>query len=82
MEVDAKKEPLQAEEVWERLRQADKVFVGKGQKVQLYLPDTPVKDALMCNVLGRSGTLRAPALQVGNTYYVGYNEIIYKELMT
>jgi hypothetical protein len=40
-----------------------------------------VKDALMCDVLGRSGNLRAPTLQVGNTYYVGYNEIIYKELM-
>ncbi len=81
MEVDAKKKPLQGEEAWERLRRADKVLVGKGQKMQIYSPDMSVKDALMGDVLGRSGTLRAPALQIGNTYYVGYNEIIYKELM-
>lgn len=36
----------------------------------------------MQEVLGRSGNLRAPTLQVGKTYYVGYNETMYKELTT
>lgn len=80
VEIDAKKQALQGEEVWERLRRAEKVVVGKGQKVQVYLPDMSTKDALLLDVLGRSGNLRAPTLQVGDTYYVGYNEIIYKEL--
>ena len=35
----------------------------------------------MSEVLGRSGNLRAPALQVGNSYYVGYNAAMYEELM-
>jgi len=47
----------------------------------MYVPDPAVKDLLMHDVLGRSGNLRAPALQVGNCYYVGYNEAMYEELM-
>lgn len=48
----------------------------------MYVPADPaVKDLLMHDVLGRSGNLRAPALQVGNSYYVGYNETMYEELM-
>lgn len=82
MEIDAKKEAMQAEVVWERLQQAEKIFVGKGQKMQVYVPGLAVKDDLMHHVLGRSGNLRAPTVQVGNTYYVGYNETMYEELMT
>ena len=81
MEIDAKKEALQAEEAWEKLKLAEKVFVGKGQKVKVYRPDLVEKDVLMLEVLGRSGNLRAPTLQVGNNYYVGYNETMYEELM-
>jgi hypothetical protein len=82
VEIDAKKEALQAEEVWERLQEAEKIFVAKGQKVQTYVPGLVIKDELMHDVLGRSGNLRAPTVQVGNTYYVGYNETMYEELMT
>ncbi|MDD3815276.1 MAG: hypothetical protein PHZ02_11615 [Desulfocapsaceae bacterium] len=63
------------------MKQAEKVFVGKGKKVQMYVPGPAVRDLLMRDVLGRSGNLRAPALQVGNSYYVGYNETMYEELM-
>jgi len=82
VESDAKKEALQAEAVWDRLQQAEKIFVAKGQKVQICIPDLSGKDELMHDVLGRSGNLRAPTIQVGNTYYVGYNETMYAELMT
>jgi hypothetical protein len=82
VEVDAKKVTLQAEEVWEKLQRAEKIFIAKGQKVLMYVPGQKNKDELMYNVLGRSGNLRAPTIRVGNTYYVGYNEIMYKELTT
>lgn len=80
IEIDAKKQVLATEEVWERLSRAEKIFVAKGQKVQVYVPDQTVKELLLQNVLGRTGNLRAPALQVGNIYYVGYNEKMYEEL--
>jgi hypothetical protein len=56
--------------------------VGKGNKL-LNLQMIPAeKDHILQNVLGRSGNLRAPTLQVGTTYYVGYNEAMYQELTT
>jgi hypothetical protein len=73
---------LQAAEVWERLKGAEKVVVGKGPKVQVYIPDLSVKEELLRDVLGRSGNLRAPALKVGKVYYVGYNTAMYKELVS
>jgi hypothetical protein len=82
VEVDAKKEALQAEAAWDRLQRAEKIFVVNGQKVQEYVPGLAIKDDLMHDVLGRTGNLRAPTVQVGNTYYVGYNETMYEELMT
>jgi len=63
------------------LKLAEKVVVGKGKRVQLYTPAPAVKDLLMNDVLGRTGNLRAPVLQVGNSYYVGYNAAMYEELM-
>ncbi len=78
IEVDARKDPIGAEEAWNRVRQASRVVIGKGQKVQNY-DDIPAnQEAIMNDILGRSGTLRAPALQIGATIYIGYNEILYK----
>lgn len=81
VEVDAKKEVIGADAAWERLRGADKVWVGRGQEARVYQPDATSKDAIMNEVLGRTGNLRAPALKIGNSYYIGYNEAIYKELL-
>jgi len=81
VEVDAKKEVFGAEAAWERLQVTEKVCVGRGQKVHAYLPDVTSKDEIMHEVLGRTGNLRAPTLKIGNSYYIGYNETMYKELM-
>jgi len=70
-----------AEEVWERLQAAEKVVIGRGQKAQAYVPDAASKDAIISEALGRTGNLRAPTLKIGNIYYIGYNEAMYKELM-
>lgn len=80
-EVEARKVAFGAEEVWVRMRGAEKVVVGRGQKINAYIPDATTKEAIMNEVLGRSGNLRAPALKIGNVYYVGFNDAMYKELM-
>jgi len=72
---------LGAEAVWSKLQGVEKVVVGRGQKIHTYIPDATTKEAIMNEVLGRSGNLRAPTLLIGNVYYVGYNEAMYKELM-
>lgn len=51
------------------------LYVAKGKKtVHLDLAsDRPSDDEILALILGRSGTLRAPALRVGTTFVVGYN---------
>jgi len=63
------------------LQGAEKVCVGRGQKVYVYLPSAASKEQIMNEVLGRTGNLRAPALKIGNRYYIGYNEAMVKELI-
>lgn len=63
------------------MQAASRVVVGKGQKVFEYTPGAEVKAAMLADVVGRSGNLRAPTLQVNGVYYVGFNEKMYGELM-
>lgn len=49
--------------------------------MHVYLPSAASKDQIMSEVLGRTGNLRAPALKIGNRYYIGYNEAMVKELI-
>ncbi len=44
--------------------------------------DRPGDDELLGLLLGRSGTLRAPALRSGSTFVVGYNADILAETLT
>jgi hypothetical protein len=81
-EVEAKKVAFGADAVWEILQGAEKVVVGRGRKVHEYIPDAAAKEVIMNEALGRSGNLRAPTLKIGNRYYIGYNDAMYKELMT
>jgi arsenate reductase-like glutaredoxin family protein len=64
-------------------RQAERVVVAKGKKmVVLDLKAEPIDDdALAGYLLGPTGNLKAPALRVGKTLYVGFNEEAYAELM-
>lgn len=80
-ELEARKVKLTAEEVWPRLQAASGVVVGKGQKVLEFVPGPGRKEAILAEVIGRSGTLRAPTLLVQGIYYVGFNEKMYEELM-
>lgn len=64
----------------------DKIAVGKGKKVLSFgmsseADKTVDKEDIMKTALGRTGNLRAPALDVGGTLYVGYNETLYDSLL-
>ena len=62
-------------------RQAKQVLVGKGKKLQRFdLSSAVDDDALAAVILGRSGTLRAPAIRVGETLLVGFNDQAYAEI--
>ncbi len=43
--------------------------------------DGPSDDDLLAHLLGSTGNLRAPALRVGQTVLVGFNEDVYNDLL-
>jgi arsenate reductase-like glutaredoxin family protein len=42
--------------------------------------DPPTDDELAAAILGRSGNLKAPAIKIGDTLLVGFNEAAYREI--
>lgn len=78
--VDARKNVIKADGAWELLKKAETLHVGRGKKTVRFAPDTESKEDILKVTLGRTGNLRAPAVRVGNVWYVGYNDDMYKEL--
>jgi hypothetical protein len=57
------------------------LYVAKGRKTLHFdlKKDRPGDEEILAVILGRSGTLRAPALRRGSTFIVGYNDGILEE---
>jgi hypothetical protein len=47
--------------------------------VETFVPNEDVRESILKVVLGRSGSLRAPTVQIGKVFYVGYNDGLYTE---
>lgn len=78
--MDAKKQVIGPDEVWEFLSGADTVHVASGQKTLTYRPDAASREELVKKATGRTGNLRAPALRIGGDLYVGFNAGMYADL--
>ncbi len=74
--VDARKSAISGEDAWNLMAGFDEIVVAKGKTCVVFNPAKDSKEAILSLALGRSGTLRAPALQVGNRLLVGYNETL------
>jgi arsenate reductase-like glutaredoxin family protein len=60
-------------------RDAKVILVSRGKKLLEF--DSSASDDELANViLGRSGTLRAPAIRAGDTFIVGYSEDGYRRV--
>ena len=69
------------QEALELIRKTDIVLVAKGKKLLRFeLAGNVTDDDLAAVALGRSGTLRAPAISIGNTFIVGYHADGYQEI--
>ncbi|SDP63112.1 hypothetical protein SAMN05660330_03458 [Desulforhopalus singaporensis] len=79
-EIDAKKHVLTGEKVWETVAGAEKIYVASGQKILEFDPADSDKDQLLQKITGRTGNLRAPALRIGNVFYIGFNTAMYENL--
>ena len=76
---DARKERIEADAAWELMCSADSIVVAKGKKVETHVPTEDDREVILKVVLGRSGSLRAPTVQAGNVFYVGYNDSLYAD---
>lgn len=78
--TDARKEKIEADAVWDLLGTAERIVVAKGKSVETFVPDEDDRDAILKAVLGRSGSLRAPTVKTGDTFFVGYNDALYADV--
>jgi arsenate reductase-like glutaredoxin family protein len=64
-------------------RESEAVWVTKGKKlIQLDPVSDASDDDIAKLILGRSGTLRAPAFRVGRVFMVGFSEDAYGALFS
>ncbi len=81
--VDAKKIRISPDEAVAMARKFDEIYASKGTKlVHLNLKkDSVDDDELKKLIVGPSGNLRAPTLQVGKVLLVGFNEDSYSKVL-
>jgi hypothetical protein len=62
-------------------RQARRLIAAKGKKVTtLELSPTQPADAVLAeHMLGPTGNMRAPAIRVGDTLLIGYNDEVFTD---
>lgn len=61
------------------LQGASTITTVKGKMVHHWDPRTDDQAAILREVMGPSGNLRAPALRTGNTFIVGFQAEFYRQ---
>ena len=79
--TDSGKVKFDSSAAWERIETAESVHVAKGKRVDVFDPKEGSQDDILAAVVGRSGNLRAPTLQVGDTFFVGFNDQLYDTIL-
>lgn len=76
--TDARKEKLEAAAVWDLMGSAKQIVVAKGKRLETFVPTEDAQESILKAVMGRSGSLRAPTIQSGDVFFVGYNDTLYE----
>lgn len=79
---DAKKTKYSGSDALAVARQASKVIAAKGKKITEFKADAirDEPDDLLAAITGPTGNLRAPAIRVGKTLLIGFNEEVYADV--
>ena len=78
--VLANKRKFDRNEALELMGEAQEIWVAKGKKLLRFKSATAHQEELADAILGRSGTLRAPAIRVQDTFLVGFHAEGYAEI--
>lgn len=81
--VDARKQTFAKRETIAILRRTSRVVAMKGKKIVDYdlKREPPPEKELLEAILGPTGNLRAPALRMGKTLVVGFQEECWKDIV-
>lgn len=81
--MNARKTPLGPQEVRVLLCEVDVVYTGRGRSVLRFdlRRDPGTREDAVQAVLGRSGTLKAPAVRVGRRLLAGFQEQAWAEVL-
>jgi arsenate reductase-like glutaredoxin family protein len=83
-QVDARKTKLDENDALQLASSVNRIYSAKGNKiVELDLKkDKADKATITAALLGPSGNLRAPALRIGKTLVIGFDQDTYDELLS
>jgi len=73
---------LQREDAQALLAKANTMMVSKGKKTQEFKGGKGASEEAVTAMLGSTGNLRAPAVVVGKTLLVGFNEDVYSAVFS
>lgn len=81
--VDVRATPVLEDEALDLVRGARRLLTKNGTQVEEFdlKKEAPDEEELRRIVLGRSKTMRAPALRVNDAIMIGYDEDVYLELL-
>lgn len=81
--IDAKKSTIAEADVGAVLNEVDQIYSTRGRTVEhLDLKrDKPSKAEIRRAIIGPSGNLRAPAVRLGRTLLIGFEEGMYDQLL-
>lgn len=77
--MDARKSKIDVQQAWEIVKDAKNICVAKGKKVVNFSQVADEKEAVLKQIMGPSGNLRAPTLQINNQLIIGFNPEMYEE---
>lgn len=79
--MDAGKNRRGRKEAIQLARTAERVVVGRGNKVVVFdmKNASPDDDTLAAYLLGPTGNLKAPTMRLGTTLLVGFSEAAYQQ---
>ena len=77
--VDARTVRMDEVAAWELLHKAAKITVAKGKQLAHLQQQQDGKEAILKQVMGPSGNLRAPTLRVGDAFVVGFHPDFYQQ---
>ncbi len=79
--VNARKEKIGEDAAWQMFQKYPTLIIGRGKKYTEFKPDEKNREAIMKAALGRTGNLRAPALNVGEKLIIGFNQDMYAKFV-